>query len=77
MTARNPLTHSGAISYSECLLMHPQASTEALAADPFLSIMDALPAHVRLSRRVIGWRTLILLTIGVGFLGLAWWVTTQ
>jgi hypothetical protein len=55
----------------------PSSQFEALAADPFMSIMDALPEHVRLSRPLLGLRTALLLAIGVAFLAVAWWVNTQ
>ena len=77
MPSRSPLTLRGVSRYSAYLIMRSQVTADALPADPFLQIMDALPPHVQVSPRLVSVRTLLLVTIGLGLLAAAWWFSTQ
>ena len=68
---------SGGSHYSKCPAMRSKVTADALPADPFLQIMDALPPHVQVSRSSVSGRNLLFVVIGLGLLAGAWWFTTQ
>ena len=57
--------------------MSPKVTADALPADPFLQIMEALPPHVQVSRSPVSPRNLLFVAIGFALLAGAWWFTNQ
>ena len=55
-------------------IMDRPSRHDPLPSDPFAAISESTPAHIRMRRRRIGLRSVLLLLIGFGFLGAAWWL---